>query len=118
MTEDLDPATLDHLSRELHALAQQLSEALSRSDASASTVELDQTRVGRVSRGDALQQQAMAQAGRRVLQQRLNAVHAALQRLQQGFYGYCVDCEEAVALARLQRQPEAARCIACQSARE
>ncbi|WP_420427340.1 TraR/DksA family transcriptional regulator [Algiphilus sp.] len=118
MTEDLSAADRDRLADQLQALAQQLREALTQSDASASPVELDQARVGRVSRGDALQQQAMAQAGQRVLQQRLHAVHGALQRLQQGHYGYCIDCDEPIALARLQRQPEAARCIACQSARE
>lgn len=106
------------LEHELHILAGQLREALTESNASSSTVELDQTRVGRVSRGDALQQQAMAQAGRRVLQQRLNAVHAALVRRKNGDYGYCVDCDEPIALARLQKQPEAARCIACQAATE
>lgn len=118
MTDELSQAQLAELETELRSLEVQLSEALTESNASSSTVELDQTRVGRVSRGDALQQQAMAQAGRRVLQERLNAVHAALVRLKNGDYGYCVDCDEPIALARLNKQPEAARCIGCQSAKE
>jgi RNA polymerase-binding protein DksA len=45
-------------------------------------------------------------------------VQAALARLDAGTYGACVDCGEAIALARLQAQPAAARCTACQAAAE
>jgi DnaK suppressor protein len=48
----------------------------------------------------------------------LNAVNAALQRIASGSYGLCVDCGQAIAVARLQVSPEAARCIRCQEAAE
>jgi RNA polymerase-binding protein DksA len=41
-------------------------------------------------------------------------VEAALGRLQDGDYGDCADCGEAIALERLQVQPAARRCMACQ----
>ena len=44
----------------------------------------------------------------------LNAIDAALQRLHDGRYGVCIDCESPIAPARLQAAPEAARCIHCQ----
>ncbi|MGD8430178.1 MAG: TraR/DksA family transcriptional regulator [Ectothiorhodospiraceae bacterium] len=44
----------------------------------------------------------------------LRGVENALQRLAQGTYGACVDCGEVIALARLQANPAAARCIDCQ----
>lgn len=118
MSEDFSPERLRELDNALRALEEQLLEALDDSQAGAGTVELDQTRVGRVSRGDALQQQAMAQAGQRVLQQRLAATRAALRRMDKGDYGYCLECDEPIAFARLQRQPEAAYCLRCQAARE
>jgi DnaK suppressor protein len=43
---------------------------------------------------------------------------AALQRLQAGTYGQCVDCSEPIALPRLQATPQAARCLACQTQKE
>ena len=45
----------------------------------------------------------------------LAQIDAALQRLAQGQYGLCIDCGEAIASARLQHSPEAARCVACES---
>ena len=44
----------------------------------------------------------------------LNAIDAALQRLQDGHYGICVDCDARIPEARLHAAPEAARCIRCQ----
>lgn len=43
---------------------------------------------------------------------------AALQRLDAGTYGLCVDCAEAIALPRLQATPQVARCLACQTQKE
>jgi len=43
---------------------------------------------------------------------------AALQRLDAGVYGDCVDCGQPIALERLRVQPAAERCAACQAARE
>lgn len=118
MNEDFSPEQLGELAGKLRELEAQLRAALEGSAESSSTVELDQTRVGRVSRGDALQQQAMAQAGQRVLQQRLKDARAALRRLETGEYGYCLECDEPIAFGRLQRQPEVAYCVGCQAARE
>lgn len=43
------------------------------------------------------------------------AIDAALLRLDEGVWGRCVDCGEAIADARLQAAPEVARCIDCQN---
>jgi DnaK suppressor protein len=45
----------------------------------------------------------------------LELVESALQRLDQGTYGDCLSCGEPIALARLQVQPAAPRCAACQA---
>lgn len=41
-------------------------------------------------------------------------VLAALQRIDLGTYGTCVDCGGPVAEGRLEAKPEAARCVSCQ----
>ena len=77
------------------------------------TVMLDQQAVGRLSRMDALQSQAMAQAtARRRAAERLR-IMAALDRVAQGEYGYCTDCGEDIAPARLATDPAIARCADC-----
>jgi len=78
-------------------------------------VELDQQSVGRLSRMDALQVQAMAQATEERRRQRAGKVRAALRRLDEGLWGECVGCGEEIAPARLALDPAAATCIACAS---
>ncbi|RZL37899.1 MAG: TraR/DksA family transcriptional regulator [Rubrivivax sp.] len=46
--------------------------------------------------------------------QELNAIGAALDSMDDGSYGQCIDCDCDIPLARLQAQPSAARCAACQ----
>jgi DnaK suppressor protein len=48
----------------------------------------------------------------------LALVQAAIDRLNAGRYGICLDCGEAIAPARLAAQPWVPRCLACQSLRE
>ena len=44
----------------------------------------------------------------------LTEVEAALARIADGSYGTCSDCGEAIRWPRLNAQPTAERCIACQ----
>ena len=76
-------------------------------------VALDQQSVGRLSRMDALQVQAMARAveGRR--QGREARIRAALGRLDEGEYGFCLGCGDDIPAARLAIDPTTARCVAC-----
>ncbi len=82
----------------------------------AGTVELDQARHGRLSRMDALQQQAMAAETQRRRTLELKRVQAALRRIDEGEYGYCLSCGEDIAQARLEFDPAATQCIACAEA--
>jgi len=81
-------------------------------------VELDQTSVGRLSRMDALQGQAMSQEQSRRRQRELQRIAAALRRLDSGEYGDCQDCGEPIDVRRLEMDPGATLCIRCATARE
>jgi RNA polymerase-binding protein DksA len=48
----------------------------------------------------------------------IEAIDAALDRLDTGTYGRCTECGLVIAPARLAQHPEAARCITCQQNRE
>ena len=76
-------------------------------------VELDQQSVGRLSRMDALQIQAMAQAQEARRQGRLVAIKAAFKRIEDGEYGYCAECGDDIPAKRLALDPVAARCVDC-----
>ncbi|MFN3511932.1 MAG: TraR/DksA family transcriptional regulator [Phenylobacterium sp.] len=78
-------------------------------------VELDQTSVGRLSRMDAIQRQAMAQAGKQRRQLERRRIDAALDRIDSGDYGYCARCGEAIAPRRLELDPAIATCVGCSS---
>lgn len=80
---------------------------------SRSAVELDQTRVGRLSRIDALQGQAMAQETERRRKLELQRIEAALERLDTDEYGYCLTCGEKISVKRLELDPAVAVCINC-----
>ena len=76
-------------------------------------VELDQQSVGRLSRMDALQVQAMAQAQEGRRQDQLRRIDAALRRLADGEYGACVECGEDIPAKRLEIDPTVVRCVDC-----
>ncbi len=76
-------------------------------------VELDQSRVGRLSRMDALQDQAMALETERRREIELRRIGAALQRIEADEYGYCLTCGEEIEPKRLELDPATPVCIDC-----
>ena len=80
---------------------------------SSKTVELDQSRVGRLSRMDAIQQQAMAKATDERADIELLKIEGALGRIKEGEYGYCIKCGEDIAEGRLRVNPGVLTCIEC-----
>ena len=85
---------------------------------SAAVVELDQSKVGRLSRMDAMQAQAMAQASARRREGTLRKIAIALQRIEDDKYGDCTECGEAINPKRLEFDPTVLLCIECASKRE
>jgi len=93
----------------------ELKELLDSSEEAAGIVTLDQGKVGRLSRMDAMQQQQMATANRVAYQRRLNRVQQALELIKQGEYGYCDGCGEMIHPQRLKIRPESLRCVDCKA---
>ena len=82
---------------------------------SRNTVILDQSSVGRLSRMDAMQQQAMANATSQKRTQEAVAIQAALERIKEEEYGYCEGCGDDIPPKRLELNPTAVRCVGCAS---
>ena len=114
-TPDLDLQLFKSLLQKLKA---ELLEASVTGQQAEAVVDLDQTRVGRLSRMDAMQAQAMSlETGRRRRQQLLH-IDAALERIESGEYGGCRECGDAIHQGRLQADPTATLCIGCAEAQE
>lgn len=77
------------------------------------TVVLDQSSVGRLSRMDAMQRQAMAEATHRRRNARKGRIEAALQRMDEGEFGFCLDCGDQIAPKRLTLDPTVPTCLSC-----
>jgi len=99
----------------LLALRAELQRLAETGDESTAVVELDQSKVGRLSRMDAMQAQAMAKASRNRRQAMLTKITAALKRIDDGDYGLCRECEEPINPKRLEFDPTAIHCIDCAS---
>ena len=81
-------------------------------------VELDQTTVGRLSRMDALQAQAMSVETDQRRKLELQRIKLALKMIDEGDYGICQNCGEMINPQRLKSSLTAALCIQCASEAE
>jgi DnaK suppressor protein len=104
---------LDHFDALLLDRKQELIRIVAESSEASNPVELDQTRVGRLSRIDALQNQEMAKETGRRRHAELQRIEAALQRIENGDFGECVTCGEDIAIKRLELDPTVVVCIGC-----
>ena len=107
-----------HFQEKLLQLRAELEAVAATGKESAAVVELDQSKVGRLSRMDAMQGQAMAQASSQRREQMLRNITAALGRLERDEYGDCQSCDVPINPKRLEFDPTATLCIDCASTSE
>lgn len=48
----------------------------------------------------------------------MSKIEHALQKIEEGTYGVCEECDEPISLKRLEARPEAPLCIQCKEAQE
>jgi DnaK suppressor protein len=110
------PLTKDELAELREELERQLARLLrsiEASEAALAPVELDQSRVGRLSRMDELQNQSLTRNLHEREEIRLTLIRNALARLKDGMYGLCEACGSAIPFERLLVFPEATECGIC-----
>lgn len=111
----MDDAQLGRFRQRLVALAEEIRAADAATSGERAPVELDQQSVGRLSRMDALQVQAMALEASRRRSGVLQRIAAALARMEAGDYGFCVECGEEIPARRLELDPATPMCVSCAS---
>lgn len=114
MSNYIDEVQVEGLLTKLHQLKHELDDEVDSLKGAADPVTLDQQAFGRVSRGDALQQQNMAKANLGQCQERIRQIEEALRKIDNEDYGLCDGCGENISLARLNARPESPLCISCQ----
>lgn len=107
----------EQLKQQLHLQLQQMLKSqlaqIAAQTNDAQVVELDQSRLGRLSRMDALQGQQMELENARRKQHLLQVIEGALLRINNDEYGSCFVCGESIDLNRLMLDPTVTRCILC-----
>ena len=114
---DLTAQQLEHF-HELLLQAKASVEALLNQDAFGKPVEASGATIGRLTRMDAIQVQAMSSMSRHQLDIRRRQIDAALETFQRGTYGLCRECKGMISLQRLEALPEAPFCLGCQESFE
>ena len=109
----MDDEALEQFRKQLISLKSELQEMEKEYVEAGKTVELDQTRVGRISRMDAMQSQQMALESARRRQHHILKIEGALRRIESGEYGYCFVCGEEIVVERLIADPTSTRCMGC-----
>ena len=107
---------LIELEEQTRALVVELENEIGKSEADVAAISPDAA-IGRLSRTDAMQQQEMSKAGVRRRQDRIDALHEALRRMDEGTYAICTNCRGTIEFDRLQLAPELKLCAKCSSAR-
>lgn len=111
--EELTSYELNEIRERLLKRDEELS-ILSRSSYEArEAVTLDQSRVGRLSRMDALQMQAMETAAEQRRQLEQERIRRALSLIDTQEYGECVRCGEFVGRGRIAFDPSLITCVQC-----
>ncbi|VAV86861.1 hypothetical protein MNBD_ALPHA06-903 [hydrothermal vent metagenome] len=103
----------DAIRKQLLALRDELENLRQQAKEDRKPVQLDQQSVGRLSRMDSMQIQAMDNATNARRQLQIRRIDAALVRLNEDEYGFCVTCGEPIAPARLEQDPAVPFCIGC-----
>jgi len=110
MKTDLDIKKFKMILESMREKAEKLSKSTTESR---KPVELDQTKFGRVTRMDALQFQAMQLEIERRRTLEIKQIDSALQRINIGDFGYCVNCGNEINFKRLENNPLTPACIEC-----
>ncbi len=109
----MDEKNIQRFKQQLLSSQTSLKDAEVSAKQDAGTVELDQSRLGRLSRMDALQSQQMALETARRQELQLIKINGALKRIENGDFGVCFACGEEIDNRRLEIDPSSTRCIGC-----
>ena len=109
----MEQATIELYKKQLEQRLGELEEEQRSTVGDHKPVELDQTTQGRLSRMDAMQVQAMALETKRRREVGIKRIKAALNRIKEGEFGFCLNCGDEIAVKRLDIDPSTPTCISC-----
>ena len=101
------------LTQKLITQRQEILDNAKRNEEARRPVKLDQTSVGRLSRMDAIQLQAISLETERRRQFELQHINNALERIKKDEFGECLICGEYIKAKRLEFNPSVSVCVDC-----
>ena len=112
--EELTPQQLDELRVCMEKMLQEYRTHVANEQMS-QVVELDQSRIGRLARIDAIQSQQAAKKQVNRIKREIKLLENAQARLRGAphDFGYCTDCDELIPFPRLMMRPFERRCVPC-----
>ncbi|MEZ5759321.1 MAG: TraR/DksA C4-type zinc finger protein [Emcibacteraceae bacterium] len=105
--------SFNHFKKRLLEKKQALLSIIEGAKDNSKAVTLDQSTVGRLSRMDAMQGQAMAEEVKRRRLNDLKKIDAALRRIEEDDFGYCLNCGDDIDEKRLAFDPSITLCTNC-----
>jgi DnaK suppressor protein len=117
MSNTWDADTLERFKTRLEARTLEIQTTIARSSDQTTAVKPDSA-IGRLTRVDAVQAGYVSEALRREMRAELARIERALRSIDEGTFGICGSCEEALSVARLEAKPDANLCVECASKRE
>lgn len=115
MMTDKDKQRVERFRPTLEQMREEFLSLIELSAQSREAVQLDQQSVGRLSRMDAMQAQQMALAADRQRKMQISRIGRALRQMDEGEFGYCVECGDEIPDGRLEADPTAHLCVGCAS---
>lgn len=117
LTQEFITRTAGRLARRRAELEQEIRAKLAAARDVVGTDGIDQViEAGDYANADLIAALDIAEVQRDVAE--LRELDAARRRLEAGSYGLCIDCGAEIPAARLEAQPTALRCVACQTRAE
>ncbi len=108
----MSPTELEKIRSIIVQRSQELESELQKENLDTAPISPDVS-IGRLSRLDSMQMQQMALEQERRKKAELNKLNEAMGRLNNGTYGNCMLCRQAIGFPRLEAQPSAILCIQC-----
>jgi DnaK suppressor protein len=117
MSNTRDAATLERFRQRLETRPREVRTTIERSADQTTAVKPDPA-IGRLTRVDGVQAGYVSDALRSQMRAELARVEQALRSIDEGTFGMCRSCGEALSDARLEAKPDATLCIRCAEKRE
>jgi DnaK suppressor protein len=108
----MDASTITKYQKKLQELRENVKNDITNLTESSKPIKPENS-LGRLTRMDAIGQKSINEHALQNAKVRLQKIEAALKRIEDDEYGYCVECGDEISSKRLNAVPESPQCMEC-----